>query len=140
MGRWILTTLKGWVEKALELPAVQIVFDKAGITGALQPSGRKASSLLRQQRNIGWLPTATRAVILIVGVLAALDLLEIRFAEDIVKIFSAAAGIAFAVPFGVGGIETAKQWWNGYLAPKSWAHSADKGAATRPRLSFGLGN
>lgn len=182
VGRWILSTLKNWVVKALELPAVQTVFDKAGITGALQPSGRKASTLLAtvahaflllllwliifrvlqiqpiedllerliavlplifvaavlviiaaavanfvadlvrpyaEQRNIGWLPTATRVVILVAGVLAALDLLEIRFAEDIVKIFAAAAGIAFAVAFGVGGIDTAKQWWHRYLAPKS---------------------
>ncbi len=58
-------------------------------------------------------------LILLFGVLAALDLLEIRFAEDLVKIVTAGAGIAFAVAFGVGGIETAKQWWARYLSPRS---------------------
>ena len=46
IGRWILNTLKSWIERLLELPAVQSVFSKAGITSALEPSGRKASSLL----------------------------------------------------------------------------------------------
>lgn len=182
VGRWILNNLKKWIEKLLEAPAVQAVFDKAGISSALAPSGKRASSLLAtvgyaflllllwliifrvlqiqpiedllerliavipliavaavlviiaaavgnfvadlvrpyaEQRNVGWLPTATRVVILVAGVLAALDLLEIRFAEDIVKIFAAAAGIAFAVAFGVGGIDTARQWWNRYLAPRN---------------------
>ena len=64
-----------------------------------------------EQRQIGWLPTVARVVIILFGVLAALDLLDIRFAEDIVKIVTAAAGIAFAVAFGVGGIDTAKLWW-----------------------------
>ena len=182
VGRWILQNLRKWVERLLETPAVQAVFDKAGISSALEPSGKKAAPLLAtvayaflvlllwlvifrvlqirpieelmerliavlplilvaavlviiaaavanfvadlvrpyaEQRNVAWLPTVTRVVILIVGVLAALDLLEIRFAEDIVKIFAAAAGIAFAVAFGVGGIDTARQWWGRYLAPKN---------------------
>ena len=182
VGRWILQSLRKWVEKLLETPAVQTVFDKAGISSALAPSGRKASGLLAtvayaflllllwlvifrvleirpiedlmerliavlplilvaavlviiaaavanfvadlvrpyaEQRNVGWLPSVTRVVILIAGVLAALDLLEIRFAEDIVKIVAAAGGVAFAIAFGVGGIDTAKQWWGRYLAPRN---------------------
>lgn len=71
------------------------------------------------ERNIGWLPTAVRIVIILFGVLAALDLLEITFAEDLVKITVAALGVAFAVAFGVGGIETARQWWGRYMAPRS---------------------
>lgn len=181
VGRWLLNLIKGWVEKLLELAPVQSVFDKAGITSALAPSGKKASSLLAmiayaflllllwlvvfrilqiepiedllerliavlplvlvagaliiiaaavanfvadlvrpyaEQRNVSWLPGLTRIAILLAGVLAALDLLEIRFAEDIVKIAAAAIGIAFAVAFGVGGIDTAKQWWT-RLAPKN---------------------
>ena len=71
-----------------------------------------------EQRQIGWLPTVARVVIILFGVLAALDLLDIRFAEDIVKIVTAAAGITIAVAFGVGGIDTAKLWWRKYLAPR----------------------
>ncbi len=182
VGRWILNTLRKWIEKLLELPAVQTVFTKAGITSGLAPSGKKASTLLAtvayaflalmlwlivfrvlqiepiedllerliaviplilvagalviiaaavanfvadlvapyaERRNVAWLTTVTRVIIILAGVLAALDLLEIRFAEDIVKIVTAAAGIAFAVAFGIGGIDTAKQWWNRYLAPSN---------------------
>jgi hypothetical protein len=72
-----------------------------------------------EQRNVAWLPSAVRIVVLLFGVLAALDLLEIRFAEDLVKIATAGVGIAFAVAFGVGGIDTAKQWWARYLSPRS---------------------
>ena len=71
------------------------------------------------ERGVAWLPSAVRVIVLLFGVLAALDLLEIQFAEDIVKIATAAAGIAFAVAFGVGGIDTAKQWWGRYLSPRS---------------------
>lgn len=71
-----------------------------------------------EEKNVAWLPTAVRVLIVLAGVLAALDLLEIRFAEDIVKIFAAALGIAFAVAFGVGGIDTAKQWWSRHLTPR----------------------
>lgn len=71
-----------------------------------------------EQRNVGWLTTAVRVFILLFGVLAALDLLEIRFAEDIVKIVTAAAGVALAIAFGIGGIDTAKQWWARYGSPR----------------------
>lgn len=71
-----------------------------------------------EEKNVAWLPTATRVLIILAGALAALDLLDIRFAEDIVKIFSAALGVAFAVAFGVGGIDTAKQWWSRHLTPR----------------------
>lgn len=181
VGRWIVRTLRNWIGKALESQAAQTVFDKAGVTTALQPSGRSAAALVSvlayaflmlllwliifqileispivdllqrliavlplifvavalvlvaaavanfvsdlvgpyaEERQIRWLPSAVRIVILLFGVLAALDLLEISFAEDIVKIVTAAAGITLAIAFGIGGIDTAKQWWARYLAPK----------------------
>lgn len=71
-----------------------------------------------EQRSVGRLPSVVRIVILVAGGLAALDLLEITFAEDIVKIATAAIGIAFAVAFGIGGIDTAKRWWGKYLSPR----------------------
>jgi len=186
IGRWILRTLRTALERLLDTPAAKAVFDKAGITAALAPSQRKASSLVAglgyaflllllwlvifrvlqiepiesllerliavlplilvavalviisaavgsfvadlvrpysEQKNVGWLPSVARIVILVAGALAALDLLDIRFAEDIVKIATAAVGIAFAVAFGIGGIDTAKQWWGRYLAPRDGAGS-----------------
>jgi len=182
IGRWIIGLIKKWVVRLLETEAASSVFEKAGVKGALAPSGRSAAGLVgtilgamllvvlwlivatvlevdpivallerliavipliavavilviiaaavgsfvadlvqpyASQRQISWLPSAVRILILLFGVLAALDLLEISFAEDIVKIFTAGLGIAFAVAFGVGGIDTAKQWWNKYASPRS---------------------
>jgi hypothetical protein len=72
-----------------------------------------------QSHNVGWLTTVVRVFILLFGVLAAMDLLDIRFAEDIVKIVTAAGGVALAIAFGVGGIDTAKKWWERYATPRS---------------------
>ena len=182
VGRWLLRMARVWIEKLLETPAAASVFERAGITSALQPSGRKPAALVATigfaflalvlwlvvfrvlqirpieellqrliavlplvfvavvlvivaaavanfvadlvrpyavDREVPWLPGAVRVVILVAGVLASLDLLEIRFAEDIVKILAAALGVAFAIAFGVGGIETARRWWGRYLSPKS---------------------
>lgn len=182
IGRWIIGLIKKWVVRLLETDAAKTVFDKAGISSALQPSGRSAAGLIgtilgavlmvllwliivnileidpvvdllerllavlpliivaiilviiaaavgsfvadlvrpyADQRGVAWLPTAVRVLVLLFGVLAALDLLEITFAEDIVKIVTAAIGIAFAVAFGIGGIDTAKRWWSRYLSPRA---------------------
>ena len=70
-------------------------------------------------KGVPWLTWVVQILIILFGVLFALDLLEISFAADITKILTAAIGIAFAIAFGVGGIDTAKKWWAKYLAPKS---------------------
>ncbi len=182
IGRWILRIVKNAVERILEVPAVQTVFEKAGITSALAPSGRTPAKLAATliyafllvglflivanvlqiepivdllerllaflplvfvavtlviiaaavanfvaelvgpyaaERGVPWLTTAVKVVIILFGALAALDLLEITFAEDIVKIVVAALGVTFAVAFGIGGIDTAKQWWARYGSPRS---------------------
>jgi cellobiose-specific phosphotransferase system component IIC len=184
VGRWLLRTLRTAIERLLETSAVTAVFDKAGITAALAPSQRKASSLVAGlayaflmlllwlvifrvlqiepiesllerliaviplilvaaalviiaaavgnfvadlvrpysvEKNVSWLPSVVRILIVVAGALAALDLLEITFAEDLVKIAAATVGIAFAVAFGIGGIDTAKGWWGRYLAPRDSA-------------------
>ena len=66
-----------------------------------------------------WLTWVVQILIVLFGVLFAMDLLKINFAADITKILTAALGIAFAIAFGVGGIDTAKKWWAKYLAPRN---------------------
>ena len=62
---------------------------------------------------------AIRAGILIFGVLTALDYLGIgAITNTLFTVVSGAAGIVLAVAFGIGGIETAKQWWQKYAAPR----------------------
>ena len=142
VGRWIVRTLRNWITKLLESQAVDTLFDKAGLTAALEPSGTKPVALVAtvayaflmlllwliifrileidqivdllqrliavlplifvatalvlvaaavgtfvadlvrpyaEQRQVAWLPVVVKVVVLLVGVLAALDLLEITF-------------------------------------------------------------
>ena len=69
-------------------------------------------------KDVPWLTWVVQILIVLFGVLFAMDLLDITFAADITKILTAAVGVAFAVAFGVGGIDTAKKWWAKYLAPR----------------------
>ncbi|MCH8900501.1 MAG: hypothetical protein IH942_08455 [Acidobacteria bacterium] len=68
-------------------------------------------------RGVGWLALVAQVAIIIFGILFALELLNIGFAEDIVKLVVAAGGIALAIAFGVGGIDAAKEWWAKYGTP-----------------------
>lgn len=64
------------------------------------------------------LPWLTRVAFILFGLVTALEMLEIGFFVNVLtaSIFGG-LGIAFAVAFGVGGIDTAKQWWAKYLSP-----------------------
>lgn len=72
-----------------------------------------------EERNVGWLTWVVRVGIIVFGALFALEVLRIQFAEDIVKLVVAALGIAFAIAFGVGGIDAGKKWWARFGTPKS---------------------
>ena len=76
-------------------------------------------------KDVPWLTWVVQILIILFGVLFALDMLEISFASDITMILTAAMGIAFAIAFGVGGIDTAKKWWAKYLAPRSSSGGSD---------------
>jgi hypothetical protein len=76
-------------------------------------------------KDVPWLTWIVQILIVLFGVLFALDMLGITFASDITKILTAAVGIAFAVAFGVGGIDTAKKWWAKYLAPRASSEGSD---------------
>lgn len=72
-----------------------------------------------ESRDMSWVVTATRLAIIIFAVLTALDLVGIgSVSEDVRRGVIAGVAVAFAVAFGVGGIDTAKKWWARYLSPK----------------------
>lgn len=68
-------------------------------------------------RGVPWLTWLIWIGIVVFGLLFALDLLNVNFAEDVVKIVVAAVGIALAIAFGVGGIDAGKAWWAKYGTP-----------------------
>lgn len=80
-----------------------------------------AANLVRpfaDEQGISWLTTVVHVGVIVFGVLFALDILNIDFAEDIVKIVIAAAAVAGAIAFGVGGIDAGKRWWAKYGTPR----------------------
>ncbi len=72
-----------------------------------------------EDKGVGWLDNAVRIVIIVFGVIFALDVVEITFAEDVTLILIAATAVALAIAFGVGGIDAAKQWWAKYGTPSA---------------------
>lgn len=180
IGRWILKWIRKLVERVLGAKAMQPMWDRSGITRALEGSDQTVASITGTivyaylmvgllliavrivrlttiedllTRLLAWLPVLFLAAIIVIisaavaswvadlirpfaqekgvpwltwlihigvilfGALFALDLLNIEFAEDMVKIVVMAAGVGLAIAFGVGGIDTAKLWWAKYGAP-----------------------
>ena len=68
-------------------------------------------------RGVGWLVWVVQVGIIVFGVLFAMELLNIEFAGDLVRLVVAAFGVALAIAFGVGGIDSAKLWWAKYGTP-----------------------
>lgn len=108
----LLVRLLAWIPLLL-LAAVIILISAA--------AGSWASNLVRpfaDEQNVPWLTTAVHIAVVVFGVLFAMEILDITFAEDIVKILVAAAAIAGAIAFGVGGIDAGKRWWSRYGTPR----------------------
>lgn len=108
----LLTRLLAWIP--LLLIAAAIVLIAAAVANW-------AANLVRplaEDQGVPWLTGVVHVGVIVFGVLFALDVLDIQFAEDIVKILIAAAAIAGAIAFGVGGIDAGKRWWAKYGTPK----------------------
>lgn len=72
-----------------------------------------------EAQGVTWLPMLTRAGFILFGLVTALDMLEIGIFLNIVTMsILGGLGVAFAIAFGVGGIDTAKRWWAKYLSPR----------------------
>jgi hypothetical protein len=199
IGRWILRWVRTLIEKFLGANWMKGVWDRSGVTRALEPSGQSAASItatiayaylmvllwlvvvriLRLDtiedllvRLLAWLPLLLLAAIVVIiaaavaswtadlirpfardkgvpwltwlihigivvfGLLFALDILDVTFAENIVMIVIAAAGIALAVAFGVGGIDAAKQWWARYGTPSNVTGGGSPGADHGDRSGY----
>lgn len=76
-----------------------------------------------ESRNMGWIGTAVRVGILVFGVLAALDVLNLapsvisKVENTLLQYLPLSILLAGTIAFGVGGIKTAQQWW-AKLAPR----------------------
>ncbi len=82
-----------------------------------------------ESRGLGWLDNLVYIAILVLGVVFALDIVNISFAEEVLQIVIAAFAVAFAIAFGVGGIDTAKLWWREYGTPSSFKNAGGSGGS-----------
>jgi hypothetical protein len=126
VGLWLIVfrvlqlhTLEDLLERFLAwLPTVLLAVLIVVIAAAIANWAAGLVKPFAESKGVAWLTAVVHVVVIVFGVLFALDLLEVTFAEDITKIFTASLAIAFAIAFGVGGIDTAKKWWAKYLTPK----------------------
>jgi len=108
----LLERLLAWIPLLL-LAAVIVIISAA--------AAHWAANLVRpfaEEQGVGWLTTVVHAGIIVFGVLFALELMNIEFAEDIVLIVIGAAAVTVAIAFGVGGIDAGRRWWARYGSPK----------------------
>ncbi|MCJ7781157.1 MAG: hypothetical protein MUQ27_10060 [Acidimicrobiia bacterium] len=108
----LLDRFLAWIPTVLL--AVLVVIIAAAIAGWVAALVKPFAD----SKGVGWLTWLVHIAVIVFGVLFALDILEVTFAADITKILTASAGVAFAIAFGVGGIDTGKKWWDKYLSPK----------------------
>lgn len=108
----LLTRLLAWIPLLLIAAVIVLIAAAAGnwVANLVRP--------FADEQGVPWLTGVVHVGVIVFGVLFALDILDIDFAEDIVKIVVAAAAIAGAIAFGVGGIDAAKKWWARYGTPK----------------------
>jgi hypothetical protein len=120
-----IVSLEGLLERLLAW--IPLLLLAAIIVIVAAAAGNWAANLVRpfaDEQGVPWLTTVIHIGIVIFGVLFALEIMQIQFAEDIVKIVVAAAAVAGAIAFGVGGIDAGKRWWARYGTPEAVAESA----------------
>lgn len=195
IGRWIIRLIRTWIEKLLGARFLQPLWDRSGVSTALQGSeqtpasivativyaylmvalflvaarilkivtieellerllawipllllaavivivaaaaGNWAANLVRpfaEEQGVAWLTVVVHVGVIIFGVLFALEIMRIDFAEDIVKIIVGAAAVAGAIAFGVGGIDAGKKWWARHGMPKDVGTPKDGGRPGGP--------
>ena len=101
------------------LPLIFIAFIVLVLAAAV---GKFVAGLVQpwaEANGVTWLPWLTRVGFILFGIVTALELLEIGFfVNALTTAVFGGIGIAFAIAFGVGGIDTARQWWAKYLSPR----------------------
>ena len=105
------------------LPLVVVAILLLFVAGAIANWAATAVRPFAESRGFPWIDNVVKFAILVVGFLAAMDVLN--FAPDVMsniqntllQYLPLSVLVAFAVAFGVGGIDTARKWWATYLDP-----------------------
>lgn len=105
------------------LPLVVVALLVLFIAAAIANWAARTVQPFADSRGVSWVGTVVRVAILVVGVLAALDTLNFapsvtaKVENTLLQWLPISVLLAAAVSFGIGGIDTAKEWWR-KLAPK----------------------
>lgn len=115
----LLTRLLAWIPLLLIAAAIVIIAAAAGswAAGLVKP--------FADQQHVPWLTYVVQVGVILFGLLFAMDIMEVTFAEDVVMIVIGSATIALAIAFGVGGIDAAKKWWAKYGSPSDSGSDRD---------------
>ena len=101
------------------MPLIFVAFIVVVIAAAV---GKFVAGLVQpwsDANGLTWLPWLTRVGFVLFGLVTALEMLEIGFfVNALTTAIFGGIGIAFAIAFGVGGLDTARQWWAKYLSPR----------------------
>ncbi len=100
------------------IPLIFIAFIIVVIAAAV---GKFVAELVAPWANtngVTWLPWLTRVGFILFGLVTAMEILRIGFfVNALTTAIFGGIGVAFAIAFGVGGIDTARKWWDKYLSP-----------------------
>ncbi len=100
------------------IPVIVVAFVVIVIAAAV---GKFVAGLIEPwstSNGLTWLPWLTRVGFILFGLVTAMEMLRVGFfVNALTTAIFGGIGIAFAIAFGIGGIDTAKQWWAKYLSP-----------------------
>ncbi len=98
------------------LAAIFIVVVAAAFGGFVADFARPWAN----NRGVPWVSVAARWAFIIFGIATALNVLDIGTVTNrMIEFGLGAVAVAFAIAFGIGGIDTAKKWWEAKLAPSN---------------------
>lgn len=99
------------------LPLIVVALIVFFVTAAIANWAGNVVRPFAESRNLAWVSTLVRVAILVLGVLAALDILNFapsvteRIQNTLLQYVPLSILVAGTIAFGVGGIDTARQWW-----------------------------
>ncbi|WP_053202983.1 mechanosensitive ion channel family protein [Jiangella muralis] len=122
------------------LPLVAIALLVLFVAAAIANWAANVVRPFAESRNMGWVSTAVRIGVLVIGVLAAFDTLNFassvtsKIENTLLQYLPLAILGAVTIAFGVGGINTAREWW-AKLSPSNVDSPLGRGAAA-PASSY----
>lgn len=116
------------------LPLVAIALLVLFVAAAIANWAANVVRPFAESRNMGWVSTAVRVGVLVIGILAAFDTLNFassvtsKIENTLLQYLPLAVLVAGTIAFGVGGINTAREWW-AKLSPSNFDQSVGRAAA-----------